>query len=142
LDSRLRTLLGPNRLDPLINAELADAYVSNVMLITPEPLPETDLVEELESDNRASFVSKREKLPPSYSVSNSLLLFKGRLCVNRNTPLCTQLIREVHNQVSSAHPSSRKTYQLLAPKYYWMGMSTDCKRYVDNYISCKLYHSD
>jgi hypothetical protein len=70
----------------------------------------------------------------------NLLLYKGRLCVRRNTELCTNLIREVHAQVSSAHPGGRKTYQLLAPAYHWVGMSSDCKTYVNNCKTCKNAH--
>lgn len=151
-DSRSRTFLGPSRLDDRINAELAQDFVSNTspsdenILLAPL-LPEvfqvdSNLIQDLRQDNKDSFQDVRDNPSPNHTIQDGLLLYKGRLCVTRNTPLCTRLIREAHDQVSSAHPSSRKTYQLLAPKYYWLGMSSDCKRYVDNCIQCKLYHSD
>ncbi len=145
-DSRARTVLGPARLDPRINAELAQSYVSTTSINTLSPtellLQDSDLIRELYEDNKKSFEAQRANLPPDYSIKDDLLLHKGRLCVNRRTPLCTRLIREAHDQMSSAHPSGRKTYQLLAPKYYWLGMGSDCKTYVENCIKCKLYHSN
>jgi hypothetical protein len=156
LDSRSRVLLAPSRLDPRINAELADEFVADVVslyLLSPETedavddsTPELlrtsfDLIEKLCQDNRESFTKERKSLPKDYTITDGLLCFKGRLCVQRNTPLCTRLIREAHDQPSTAHPSGKKTYQLLAPKYYWFGMGSDCFRYVRNCRACQYSHS-
>jgi hypothetical protein len=54
--------------------------------------------------------------------------------------LCTRLIQEVHNQPSTAHPGTKKTYQLLARQYYWVGMESDVKRFIDNCIPCGYAH--
>lgn len=145
LDSRARVLLGPGRLDPRISAELAVSYVASINAMDiPSPQMPFDLIESLCADNRESFAGTRAKqpLPEGYSMNDRLLLYKGRLCVNRNTKLCTKLIREAHDQVSSAHPSGRKTYQLLAPKYHWSGMEADCVRYVRNCVTCRLSRSN
>ena len=150
-DSRSRVLLGPDRVDPRINAELAEAFVEKTIqhILAPILAPlslventESDLIRDLQIDNQKSFQDIREEIPPGYSVEDGLLLYHGRLCVRRNTPLCTRLIQEAHDQVLSAHPSGLKTYQLLAPKYHWTGMSTDYKRYVNNYSTCRRSHSN
>jgi predicted aspartyl protease/transposase InsO family protein len=146
-DSRSRVLLGPQRLDPRINAELGEAYaqinrLDSVAISILHPLKESDseLTRTLLQDNRDSFAEERKQLPADYTLSDGLLLYKTRLCVRRHSELCTSLIREVHNQVSTAHPSARKTYQLLAPSYYWPGMSTDCSTYVSNCRECRYSH--
>jgi len=150
MDSRSRVLLSPQRLDPRINQELADSYIA---LIHPYnslcPIDEEArtpnsprLVSELVQANREHFSDLRKELPSGYTLSDGLLLYKERLCVERHTPLCTQLIQEAHSQISSAHPSGVRTYQLLAPKYYWRGMEADCRRYVANCVVCRLSHSD
>jgi hypothetical protein len=149
-DSRARVLLGPKHIDPRIGAELAQVYIQSLSVSSLEASPtdqlraSTDLIQELRDDNEKSFASIRSQdpLPEGYSQQGKLLLFKGRLCVNRLAPLCTRLIKEAHEQVSSAHPSGLKTYQLLAPQYYWFGMGSDCKRFVRNCIACKLSHSN
>ena len=42
------------------------------------------------------------------------------------------LIREVHDQIFTAHPSRDKTYKLLKDRYYWKGMLANVDRYVRN----------
>ncbi|OJD26215.1 hypothetical protein ACJ73_02414 [Blastomyces percursus] len=37
----------------------------------------------------------------------------------------TQLIKEVHDQISTAHPGRTKTRKLLTSRYYWKGMGKD-----------------
>ena len=154
-DSRSRTLLGPERLDPRINDELAQAYIEAqpviAALLAPiqeDPTPDSQgldskLIADLLTDNRDSFQEYRtsSSLPIGYALQNDLLLYQGRLCVRRHTPLCTKLIQEAHAQPSSAHPGGTKTYQLLSPKYYWRGMESDCRRYVRNCIACQYAHS-
>jgi predicted aspartyl protease len=152
LDSRSRVLLGPHRLDPRINAELAALYIASypqrsveLMPIDTDalakvPLDSDQLRTSLREDNRTSFEELRDEMPTEYSVEDGLLLYKGRLCVRRGTVLGTRLIQEVHTQPSTAHPGSTKTYQLLAKQYYWVGMEADVKRYVDNCIPCGYAH--
>jgi len=146
-DSRSRVLLGPARLDDRINAELAQIYISAQHVQVTAIDTDTDqiqprdslvLIEELQQDNRSSFTTLRSNLPPGYSIQDELLLYQGRLCVRRHTPLCTRLIQEAHTQLSTAHPGGTKLYQLLAPKYHWVGMGSDCKRYVRNCQACRF----
>ena len=135
-DSRSRVLLGLSKLDPRINAELGKAYLaaesSILALIQVDSLLTLDrdsleLVAELKQANRDLFQELRNKIPEYYSTQDSLLLFKNRLCIVRKTPLCTSLIREVYTQKSTAYPSAKKTYQLLARQYYWPGITPDIK---------------
>jgi predicted aspartyl protease len=146
LDSRSRILLGPDRLDPRINSDLASVFMhyatpTMIATMTPEELTlDSDLIRQLRDVNKSGFIDERKQLKTGFKVTDDLLLYKGRLCVERNTELCTKLIREVHDQVSSAHPSARKTYQLIAPLYYWNGMGSDCKTYVANCRACRISH--
>lgn len=165
-DSRSRLLLGPNRLDERINAELADSFVSvNHLARTlcplerieeetePTPTPTRNgpavptfnsiqLILDLKKQNIAGFQSTRNDLPDDFSVDNEgILLYKQRMVLERHSELTTSLIHEAHTQISSAHPGGRKTYQLLAPKYYWRGMEVDCRRFVDNCTACQLNHA-
>jgi transposase InsO family protein len=151
LDSRSRVLLSPARLDPRINSELAEVYVNTISAMSstiapmdsglPPILDSFELITELRRVNRESFPDLRSSLPDNYTIKDGLLLYQERLCVVRDTPLCTRLIKEAHAQPSSAHPSGTKTYQLLAPKYYWHGMGADCKRYVRNCRECRQNHT-
>ena len=97
------------------------------------------LVEQILQGNRSSFAKERAVLPAKYRIKNGLLLYNNRLCVAAEGTLQTRLIKEAHEQVSTAHPSAEKTYKLLASKYYWKGMKATCQRYVRNCV-CRRYH--
>ena len=125
MDSRSRVLLGTSRIDPRIATELTQAFLKAkipkelAQIEVPSLVgPDTDLILDLRADNLQSFLKLRAELPSRYSIQDNLLLYDGRLCVQRNAPLCTRLIREAHDQKSTAHPGARKTYQLLAKQYY------------------------
>ena len=51
--------------------------------------------------------------------------------------LPTALIKEAHDQVSTAHPGQDKTYHLLRPRYFWTGMRADIDRYIRNCHLCR-----
>jgi hypothetical protein len=151
VDNQSRVLLGPHQLHPQINAKLATAYIAHTriqvvrlsVLESVEKVMSLDylqLIEVLLQENRISFIQERAVLPKQYRIQDGLLLFGDRLCVTANSPLCTCLICKVHNQVSTAHPSATKTYQLLAQKYHWKGMEATCKRYVRNCSACCRAH--
>ncbi|KFY93318.1 hypothetical protein V498_04478, partial [Pseudogymnoascus sp. VKM F-4517 (FW-2822)] len=121
------------RLNHRISAELADSYIALInALEAPASQMLFELIEALYANNRKTFTDTRAKTPllEGFSLKDQLLLYKDRLCVNRNTELYTRLIQEAHNQVSVAHLSGRKTYQLLSPKYHWVGMEADCIRFL------------
>ena len=99
-----------------------------------------ELIEALLQENRKSFADERLNLPKQYRIENGLLLYGDRLCVQKDSVLCTRLIREVHDQVSTAHPSATKTYQLVSRQYHWKGMEATCKRYVRNCVPCQKGH--
>lgn len=146
-EDRSRVMLGPHRLDPRINAELAQTYLEHSKTVSIHTistdemtLDSLQLVEALLQENRESFDSERKLLPNHYRVQDGLLLYRDRLCIRGDSTLCTRLIREAHDQVSSAHPSATKTYQLLAQKYHWKGMEATCKRYVRNCLACRKAH--
>ena len=151
VDNRSRVLLGPHRLDNRINSKLAKHYVEQqaaqaVDLLVVETTKETmsldslELIELLLQQNRTAFEEERRTLPDKYRIENGLLLYSNRLCVQPDSTACTRLIREAHDQASSAHPSAKKTYQLLSQKYYWKGMEATCKRYVRNCLACRKAH--
>ena len=51
--------------------------------------------------------------------------------------LHTELIKEAHKQVSTAHPGRDKTYRLLRARYYWRGMLADVQRFIRNCHQCR-----
>ena len=70
-------------------------------------------------------------------MEEGLLLYQERLIVPDVDNLRTELIREAHCQVSTAHPGRDKTYRLLAPRYYWRGLLSDVERFIRNCHACR-----
>jgi hypothetical protein len=51
--------------------------------------------------------------------------------------LRTDLIKEVHQQLSMAHPGRNKTYKLINARYYWPNLPGDVARYIRNCHICR-----
>jgi hypothetical protein len=78
---------------------------------TPELLCDLfELISKLCKNNRDSFEKKYTSLTEGYTIKDRFLLYLGQLYIRKSTTLYTNLIREAHDQLSSIHLSSRKTY--------------------------------
>ncbi|KAA3466569.1 integrase [Gossypium australe] len=53
--------------------------------------------------------------------SDGCLLFKGRICVPRNSKLVQKILYEAQNGTMSIHPGSNKMYNDLKKMYWWPG---------------------
>jgi hypothetical protein len=74
---------------------------------------------------------------PHLTLHDGILLYQGKVIVPDTGYLHTYLIREVHDQISTAHPGRDKTYKLLKDRYYWRGMLADVDQYVRNCHPCR-----
>lgn len=136
---RTRALLQPDQLDARILEELEPPKVATLEDIS-EPLVLVDRLltanrtaESLETlRNKARSGEKRDLV-----LEDGLLLYQGRLVVPDVDSLRTDLLKEAHEQVSTAHPGQRKTIQLLASRYYWKGLSTTVERFIRNCHACR-----
>lgn len=70
-------------------------------------------------------------------MEKDLLLHDGRLLVPDVSHLRTLLIREVHDRVDTAHPSAKKTLQLLSSQYWWYGIASTVQQYCRNCHTCR-----
>jgi len=118
---RTRALLQPDQLDPAILAKLPN---NEMLAIETEELDEPiGLIDQIITANRT--VKSLEALrvqaragDADLKLEDGLLLYRDRLIVPDTNNLRTDLIREAHEQVSTAHPGRTKTIQLLANCYY------------------------
>jgi hypothetical protein len=83
-----------------------------------------------------------KQAPPEDRTTSGLLLCNGKLvvpekCLDGQTHLRTELIRLVHNSITSAHPGKNKTKQILRAQYYWKGLGIDVERYIANCRICR-----
>ena len=67
---------------------------------------------------------------------DKILYMKGLLWVPDNDNLHTDVLREIHNQSASGHPSATRMLSMLKCHYYWPGCSQDIRQYVCNCHPC------
>lgn len=105
-------------------------------------LESTKLIDKILIANRthASFRDLRSAATKGHKdlrLEDGLLLFKERLMVpETDDHLRTELINEVHSQLSSAHPSDKKTAAMLTERYFWKGLRDNVKDFVRNCHVC------
>src|SRR5277367_2041375 len=128
---RTQTLLGPEHLDPRIQAELELDRAQGTE-ICPIDTSGLDFIDELLQANRtaSSLHEYREKalitaVNSPWTLESGLLKYQDRLVVPKDQNLQTRLIAEAHSQISTAHPGKNKTRKIIGDRYYWLGMTAD-----------------
>ena len=79
-----------------------------------------------------------------FKLDDNVLYYKSvvddefiRVCVPNTGSLRTDLIRQCHDELTSGHFGSLKTYELLARSFYWPKMIRTVKRYVGTCDVCQ-----
>ena len=69
--------------------------------------------------------------------TDGCLLFRGRVCVSKDTELIQKILHEAHSGTLSVHPVSNKMYNDLKKMYWWSGMKRDISEYVSRCLICQ-----
>ncbi|POS82116.1 hypothetical protein EPUL_006419, partial [Erysiphe pulchra] len=136
---RRKPLLKQEQLDPKITQNL-DICSFTLSEVTPITLIDRILQANKTDPSLESMRSLARDQTGSYTLNNNLLFFKGLLVVPNQNTLRTDLIREAHDPISSAHPSPAKTARMLRYHYFWQTLRSDCIRYVQNCTKCRQSH--
>jgi len=140
--NRTQILLPADKLDPQIVKDL-DRWSREGPLIAPiEVLDSLALIDNIlrQNKNSATLDDSRkaaERGDQAWTLNNGLLLYDSRLIVPNVDNLRTQLIQEIHDQVSSAHPGKSKTISVISRQFYWKGLRSDVERYITNCHACR-----
>ncbi|KAI0990740.1 hypothetical protein K3495_g17447, partial [Podosphaera aphanis] len=119
---RQQILLQAEKIDPqlqetrLRKATAEENGDTSVELLPIAPV--NDLADRLLQANKSceslqSLRTQATSNPGDFHMQDGLLLYRGRLVVPEKDDLRTLLIREAHDQYSTAHPGRTKTIQLL-----------------------------
>ncbi len=122
---RTRALLLPDQVDPCILTTV-DHGLNSIELVELAPIEfdeSTTVVEQVlqvnrESESLEALRKQAHRGDDELTVCQDLLLYHGRLVVPDHLSLRADLIREAHDQLSTAHPGRDKTYHLLKPRYF------------------------
>jgi hypothetical protein len=72
-----------------------------------------------------------------WNLEDGLILRKGRIYIPRSLELRREITRIHHESLATGHPGRWKTYELMTREYWWPGMSTFVKEYVDGCAQCQ-----
>jgi hypothetical protein len=80
----------------------------------------------------------KEKKSPGFSEDDeSVLWYKGRICVPNIKELKDKILHEAHESAYSIHPGGNKMYHDLRATYWWYGMKRDVTGYVALCDTCQ-----
>ncbi|QRW20628.1 Retrotransposable element Tf2 protein [Rhizoctonia solani] len=90
-------------------------------------------------DSIIQFLTKdADNAPPSirkaykdYDWEEDLLWYRGKLVIPDNEPLKERLLREFHDSPLAGHPGQQRTLELLSCNYWWPGMKSTAKEWVE-----------
>ena len=74
---------------------------------------------------------------PEFSVTNDLILHKGRIWLPQALPFTTTLLSEYHLTPTSGHMGIAKTLARLTENFYWKGIRQDVERFIASCVDCQ-----
>ncbi|QRW24341.1 Retrotransposable element Tf2 protein [Rhizoctonia solani] len=85
-----------------------------------------------------------DNAPPSirkayrdYDWEEDLLWYRGKLVVPDSEALKERLLREFHDSPLAGHPGQQRTLELLSRNYWWPGMKSSAKEWVECCPACQ-----
>ncbi|QRW19885.1 Retrotransposable element Tf2 protein [Rhizoctonia solani] len=72
-----------------------------------------------------------------YDWEEDLLWYRGKLVVPDSKTLKERLLREFHNSPLARHPGQQRTLELLNCNYWWPGMKSSTKEWVECCPTCQ-----
>src|ERR1700687_4103243 len=72
-----------------------------------------------------------------WNLEDGIILYRGQVYIPKNEELQRDIVKQYHDHVAIGHPGRWKTYELVSREFWWTGMSTFIKSYVDGCATCQ-----
>ena len=72
-----------------------------------------------------------------WQAEAGILTYKGRVYVPADDSLCRAILERCHNHESAGHPGFLKIRQLVATEFWWPGLASFVRRYVEGCATCQ-----
>lgn len=72
-----------------------------------------------------------------FSVTNDLILHKGRIWLPQALPFTSTLLSEYHFTPTGGHMGIAKTLARLTENFYWKGIRQDVERFIASCVDCQ-----
>src|ERR1700728_3731798 len=76
------------------------------------------------------------------SNGRNILFYKGKNYIPRNTELRRELVKSFHDHETAGHPGEIGTYNAVRQHYWWPGLRTFVKNYVQGCGTCQQFKID
>lgn len=117
-----------------------DFSLSLLSFPTPSWIPDLQASYLLDPETSALLEALQQGLlaPPSYSLQQGLILYKGRLWIVKGSSFQFQLLEYIHDNPSSGHSGYHKTVNRAKRDFYWKGIRNDIKKFVRECETCQV----
>ena len=72
----------------------------------------------------------------------NILFYKGKNYIPRNTELQREIVKTFHDHETAGHPGEIGTYNAVRQHYWWPGLRTFMKNYVQGCGTCQQFKID
>jgi transposase InsO family protein len=72
-----------------------------------------------------------------WNLEDGIILYRGHVYVPKDDTLRQDIVKSCHENIATGHPGRWKTYELVSREFWWPGMSTFVRDYVDGCAKCQ-----
>jgi len=72
-----------------------------------------------------------------WNLKEGLILHKGKIYIPKSPELRQDIVKQYHDSMATGYPGRWKTYELVTQNYWWPGISTFVRDYVDRCALCQ-----
>jgi hypothetical protein len=72
-----------------------------------------------------------------WNLEDGIILYHGHVYIPKNESLRWDIIKSCHENITTGHPGRWKTYEIVTREFWWPGMSTFVRDYVDSCAVCQ-----
>jgi hypothetical protein len=73
----------------------------------------------------------------NWQVEAGILTYQGRVYVPNNNSLRKAILQCCHDHETTGHPSYLKTRQLISAEFWWLGLASYIRKYVEGCATCQ-----
>jgi hypothetical protein len=131
--------------DPIISQRIRVRTAEAVELLGDQELKERiEKCTELDNEVIMALKTIKESGPRSLSkglqewnFEDNLIIFRGKIYVPKDESIRTEVVQSCHDPVIMGHPGQFKTLEMVQRNFWWPGMSSFVKDFVDGCLVCQ-----
>jgi len=100
---------------------------------------ETTILEEIRKNKtkEQEVCKELEKEDSQLYEENGIVYVDGRIYIPNNQKIRERILQENHKLVNIRHPGQQRMMELIKWNYWWPGIKTDVKKYVQGCFKCQ-----